>query len=334
MNLFLGHTTACLFWRTATPEQCNRAVPTCAVPSSLSARTPQKARLLAEGTPFHGMHLHLMAPAGCGAKSAEDITIHAPKTTTHLSYRKVSRDVFVSSPELTFVQMAGVLALPELVLLGTEFCGCYAKNEFSPTGIIERGPLTTPKRLCQAVESAGKFSGKERARQALRAIYANTASPKECEIAVRLGLFNNHGGYGLRDFKCNYRIEIPRALKHLTSKSYFKADFCWPQKKVIVEYDSDLHTGSEKIAQDAMRRNFLTAQGYTLIGIARIQGSDELELDRVAEEIARALGVHRKPRCSNFLLKKRELARIARRWTLADPKDYHDMQEKNAKKPI
>lgn len=49
----------------------------------------------------------------------------------------------------------------------------------------------------------------------------------------------------------------------------------WPEANVAIEYDSDLeHTGSARIAEDAQRRNDLTALGITTITATREQVMD------------------------------------------------------------
>ena len=322
MNIFLGHITACIFWRTATQDQCDVLRPTHALPSNKSVCTAAAAHTAVEGTAFENMPLHVEVSAQSGRKSTNDVVVHSLALPRIEAYYKAGRNVFIASPALTFAQMALHFSFYELVLFGTELCGSFVRDEFSPTGLTERKPLTSPKEIASTLESLGRFPGKAKARKALKYITPNTASPKECEVATRFALFNQYGGFGLPSFKCNYLIDIPKKYQHLTNRSFLKADFCWPDKKVIVEYDSDLHTGTEKIAADTMRRNILLSLGFTVIGITRIQANNEHELERVAEEIARALHVHRTVRCKNYGPKKQDLARVARVWTRTNPSDY------------
>ena len=126
----------------------------------------------------------------------------------------------------------------------------------------------------------------------------------------------------------------------LADKAYYVADFCWPSRKVIVEYDSDLHTGSEKIAQDTMRRNFLSASGCTVVGIARIQSNSESERDRVMSEIKRALGMRADIRCRSYFEQKRaqlgldgSLMGHFGRKTLANSRFCHEKGRKTNKDP-
>lgn len=328
MNIFLGHTTACVFWLTATQEQCDAALPTSAAPSPTSVHTVKAAQLMAEGTVFAKQILHVEAPLA-GTKPTDDVIFHDCRSFPN-TYRKVCKDVHVASPELTFAQMASVLSFEELVLLGNELCSGYVRDEFSPTGTAERTPLTTPANIKRVISCAASFRGKANALKALRYLTPLTASPKEVEWATRFVLRNQYGGYGLPAFKSNYYVPIPKSMRHLTDKTHFKIDFCWPAQKVAIEYDSDLHTGSEKIALDTMRRNFLVAKGFKVIGITRIQNNSEREMDRVAAEVKRALKQRNDIRCKNYLLRKGKLAELCRTWTQAKPADYFKIDKNSS----
>jgi very-short-patch-repair endonuclease len=67
----------------------------------------------------------------------------------------------------------------------------------------------------------------------------------------------------------------------------YVADFCCPEKRLVVELDGDSHAGME--ARDARRTAYLMAQGYRVI---RYQNRDVLrDPTIIAEAIARELGL-------------------------------------------
>ena len=75
-------------------------------------------------------------------------------------------------------------------------------------------------------------------------------------------------------------------------KSYYLIDLYWPEANVGLEYDSDQeHTGSARIAEDALRRNDLLSLGIATITATRRHVVDGRRLDRIAEQLGRALGV-------------------------------------------
>ena len=324
MNIFLGHTTACLFWLTATQPQLDRLRPSSCTPEPLSTSQLRSIPLALEGIFPNTGTIHVETPRTHHTARIDGLNIHSCSTGAPQEYLRHSSNIFISSPELTFMQMASTLNLHELVLLGTELCGAFMRSSFSPTGLEDREQLTTVKNLKKAVSHGGKFAGKDKATKALRFIKEGVKSPKEAETAARFGISHLYGGDGLPLFECNYRLNIPPALKHLTDKPYIEVDFCWPKQKVAVEYDSDLHTGSEKITKDTTRRNILVSQGFKVIGITRLQSKSHLEMDRVAEQVAIALGTRRDVRTQKHYVQKGELLRTLDQWMRPSPEQFFE----------
>ena len=140
-----------------------------------------------------------------------------------------------------------------------------------------------------AARAAGK-KGRKNALKALRFIENGSASPMETVLAILLVLPYRLGGYGFPKPLLNYRIEIPASIGKTAGKSkYYYCDLYWPDRKVDVEYDSDTyHTGSERIAQDATRRNALSSTGITVVTVSRsqvIRGSKMREFTEVLSKL-------------------------------------------------
>ena len=99
----------------------------------------------------------------------------------------------------------------------------------------------------------------------------------------------------------NYPIKTNPRQEIKVSKKTFKCDLYWPQAKLAVEYDSDaFHTGADRIASDAQRRNSLEHLGINVITVTNRQISNFTELDRTAYQIARRLGKRIRPRCADW----------------------------------
>lgn len=59
------------------------------------------------------------------------------------------------------------------------------------------------------------------------------------------------------------RVEVPKGDWRVAYGRQFRCDLLWPTASLCVEYDSDMfHTGSQKIARDARRRNALASLGF------------------------------------------------------------------------
>ncbi len=67
-----------------------------------------------------------------------------------------------------------------------------------------------------------------------------------------------------------------------------RADLAWPDRKVLVEFDGDLHRDRETFVNDLRRQNALVAAGWTVL---RFTSADVLgRPDEVVAAIRRALG--------------------------------------------
>lgn len=209
--------------------------------------------------------------------------------------------VFVTSPELTFVHMASLLSFPRLVHLGYELCGTYAPDETRPYGVRSRPPLTTPEKLEAYLDKTERVRGAKRARVAIRHVLNGSASPRESILAELLTLPYTSGGSGVAPPRMNASVPLGRRNSWSTDKSFFRCDLLWPEKKVAVEYDSTLcHTGAERIAEDAARRNALESLGLTVVTATWRQVENYREYNRFARILAEHLATRMRPRCCDY----------------------------------
>ena len=225
------------------------------------------------------------------------------------SFVKIGKGVYICSPELCFLQMALSLSFTELLLLGYEFCGCYTTHQ---GGYEQRPPLSNVVRIQAYLDRAGSMHGIKTARRALKYLADGSASPKESQLALLLGLPRAMGGYGLGIPLMNEEISFVKGARKTTDSSENYADLYWPKAKLAVEYDSDLaHLEPEDIAHDAARRNALLAAGIDVITITKKQLMSYSEMEKAAHAIAQRLGVRMRSRIHD------ETARRCRlRWEL------------------
>lgn len=82
----------------------------------------------------------------------------------------------------------------------------------------------------------------------------------------------------------------------------------WPEQNVAVEYDSTLcHTGAERIAEDASRRNALESLGFTVLTATWRQVKNRQEYLRFARILACRLGGRVRPSCQDYASKQFKL---------------------------
>ena len=328
MNVFLGHITSCIFWLAATPYEVAHLKPTKTRPSSATAATARQARAVLEHTRFQDGPLGLCVAANATSHHTSGAAVVRSDNYPAKAFLQYTRDVFIASPELSFIQMASVLSFDELVLYGNFLCATFYQDNFAIETLPHRDPVTTPS-LLEVAAKTPRIVGRKQALRAIKYITPNCASPMECLIALWFSLAQMDGGYGISKVQSNYVIPLPEHLQRYTGKTFLVADYCWPDRKVVVEYDSDqIHANPHAIAQDTIRRNALQELGYTVIGITKAQAFDESKMDHTASEIMRALGLRKRPRSSLYDIKKLEMRQRSIKWALTPPDKLFENSEK------
>ena len=208
---------------------------------------------------------------------------------------------FVTCPELTFAQMGWLLSIPREIHLGYEMCGTFAPDEQQPTGTRSRKPLTSPEKIASYLGKVEGVHGVKTARAALPHILRGSASPRESTLAELLTLPYAHGGSNVERPAMNAAIPIPARSQWATNRSSFRCDLLWRDKGVAVEYDSTLcHTGAERIAEDAARRNVLESLGLTVVTATSKQVTNFQAYNRLVRILTSHLGTRVRPACADY----------------------------------
>ncbi len=213
------------------------------------------------------------------------------------SIARVTRGLYVVSPELSFLQMARVLDLFELIHLGFELCGTYAPERRGTTGLVQRNRALTSVQSIQA--ALGLMRGARDRAAALRAINLvqdNAASPMESVCAMLLGMPRRLGGFGLPSFSLNHRIEFDDVARSIAHRDHAKADLYWEPARVDVEYEGRIfHEGETRMASDKARANALAHMGITTISLFDEHVQSDAMFCTMACDIARAIGFRMRP---------------------------------------
>ena len=200
-------------------------------------------------------------------------------------------DAYACSPAFAFVRSAVELDFAEQVLLGYEITGTYRLNSSSEQGFFSAPPLASCQALT-AITSQGNLLGANKAENALRFVSPGSASPMETALAMLLSMPKAKGGYGLPLPQLNAAVEVPKGDWRVAYGRQFRCDLLWPTADLCVEYDSDMfHTGSQRIAHDARRRNALASLGFTVITATKSQVTSVPGLDQLASQVAKGIGV-------------------------------------------
>jgi len=207
------------------------------------------------------------------------------------SFVRVEKGVYVATPEYAFCQILHGAAYAASMLLAYELCASYVRSREDARGFRPCPPLSSPQLLGAYLSQGDRGTrGMERLRSVVSHVAGGSASPMESLLAVSLCTPRLRGGFGFDLPELNGVVAAGRNVEAVSDASFYRCDLLWREGRVAVEYDSDMfHTGADRIAHDARRRNALTAQGYTVITVTKRQFYDELELIGVAAQIARAL---------------------------------------------
>lgn len=312
MDPVLSHASALEYWRSVRVGSRHFRQVTHA--RKLVAIPPCSKDFAEPGPWWIARPLHVLVGSATLRRNSGDVVSHVwsaplPKG----SLLDTENGFCVSSPELTFLQMADGMDLVDLVSLAYEFCGTYDTS-------IERlrtcGQLSTIAKLRAFVEKAEGARGRKKALCALRYAVDGSASPRETVLTMLLCLPYRLGGYRFELPALNHRIDVGARAKKMASKHYYRCDLYWPRAKFAIEYDSDSeHLGSRSAANDSSRRTALDALGIGVLSVTTMQISSRVEMDRIAHHVAQRLGKrvqYREPGFSsaNLRLRTRLLSRL------------------------
>lgn len=289
MNLYVSHESALAFWLSRRARR-GRAIGRREKLPSLSPTRDNIDIAWLEEWRFDTHPLHVDVAEKRQIQQRGGLVAHlAGGPVPSGAYERVAMDVWVASPELCFCQIAGAVPLIEAVKTGYELCAGYRKDETDTRGFESREPVTTPQRL-QAFAQRYGGRGAKAARVAAQYVRGAAASPMETAAAMLLTLPRRYGGHGLPSCKMNHPVKAadPGTPKRDAKTLY--GDLVWPDRRVIVEYDSDFfHTGAERIHDDSTRRNALQGAGWKVFTLTKRQLYSVEECDLFVAQLRRAL---------------------------------------------
>lgn len=321
MAIFIGHISALEYWSDHDREPWHMLTQATPRPGDTPSSQDAAAAFLHHEikTPIHAFVAH---PGD--RKQLEGVQFHVVQNIPRRSFVQIEKSIYLSTPEACFLQLAKHLPIEKLIIIGFELCGFYGirrsyetNSPRNNTNMEFRKPRTSPQKLSTYLERAKTNHGAEKATRALRYILGMSASPMESALAAFLCLPTRYGGYGLPCPILNHEIRLSKRsqlkLPPNPSESLW-ADLCWPEKKLIIEYDSDLfHSGTEKINRDSRRRTLLELEGYHVISVTKKQLYGEIAFEEIARTVARRLEHRGRIRTKNFAEKQHALRKAALR---------------------
>lgn len=205
----------------------------CSVTAALIMGVPLPWRL--EASPI----LHVAVPSPRRAPSGVGIAGH--KLLAGDDQSRVWRGLRIASPEATWCELGRILSVPDLVAAG-DFL------------IHHELPITTQGRLAATMAERLGRRGMTSLRQALPLLNDRAESRKESLVRVLLIQA------GISGLVANLPITTSGGFD-------YRADLAVPSRKVIIEYQSDYHAGTEQFRADMTRISRLEADGWYVIQV-------------------------------------------------------------------
>ncbi|MDO5335616.1 MAG: hypothetical protein Q4F23_06070, partial [Coriobacteriia bacterium] len=312
ISIFLGHNSALEYWRLHERNPFLSPTRACIEQSATQGYKTLDTGAL-ERIGIINQPIHLVVSNAGQRRRSKSLKPHV--MSQHLPDRcflKVASGIYVSTPELCFLQMAETLSLSKLIELGFELCGYYGKDPHGESRpLVKLQPRTTPARIKTLLNRCSGVPGVLNAKRAIGYVLADFASPMETILAMLLCLPQNLGGYGLPRPKMNHHVSTqnPKPASANVSGLYgFWCDLCWPEQKFALEYDSDaFHAGSEKLNKDSRRRTLIELEDYHVLSVTKKQLYDQAAFDELAQACAKSLEFRLRIRNQRFHSNKYKL---------------------------
>jgi very-short-patch-repair endonuclease len=202
--------------------------------------------------------VHVTVPEGSRAESRIDRRLYRLALAETDVVRRGALPV--TSPVRTWRDLAGVLTPPALLAVSDQLVNGLASRHDLADELLRR--------------PSGR--GCARARRALPLADPRAESPMESVVRWLI----HEAGLPAPELQFGVRDGVGAFIA--------RADLAWPDRRVIVEFDGDVHRQRDVFVKDLRRQNRLVAAGWTVL---RFTSADVLgRPEEVLAEIRRALG--------------------------------------------
>ncbi len=307
MAIFIGHKTALAYWRT---HDRNWAQP-------ISQAAPQE-----NNSPYYSQidtgilwkfsidekPVSIFVSCKANMRKSQNLSprIWSGKHPSR-SFYKIAQDLYISTPEATFLQLGKESSLIQLITIGYELCGSYGLSAQSDSGFLRREPRSNPQLIERYLEKCDGIHGVKAAKRASSYIAKGSASPMESLLSMLLCLPPSLGGFGLPRPELNFPIETNEGGIVMR-----RCDLYWPDQRFALEYDSDtFHSDASKLHLDSSRRSTLEKAGVHVVSVTKNQVFDRGQLFNLATIVSKRLEKRLSPTPFNFSQKQDEIYHAA-----------------------
>lgn len=201
------------------------------------------------------------------------------------SFFMLRSGLYVTTPELLFVRMAGFLNRNQLVEVGMNLCASYYIDTATGELPDRTEMLTTPERLLAYAENTG-IRGSDKAIDALRFVLPGSKSPFETKVKIQYCHPLRLGGMALPFNVMNHDV-TPKNMRRIVDQNWYSIDIADTNHQVGLEYDGEF--SHQDPSRDKRRLNELKALGWDVFPIDWQVLRDPNATIQVAEQIAHRL---------------------------------------------
>ena len=294
MGLCLGYESALRYWLTKTGDE---AVPEVATIGAFK-QVEASSSLVKEGTlPFAAeaeRPLHLVVSDQALKHRLRNVKVHVCETELPAeSFHRLPGGNLVSSPSLTFLQMASESSPWELIEIGNYLTSTFSIADEGRGYTGRRGQLVSVERLREYLRSMPAHAyGVRKAMGALDYVVELTASPKESQLSMHYRLPPELGGRGPYAIVANQVIQIDEHGQRMLGSRYLVGDLYLPEFGCDLEFDSkEYHTGIYRLDHTQARRNVLEAMDIKTISATEGQVGTIEKFDDFTWLLEKRLGI-------------------------------------------
>lgn len=227
-----------------------------------------------------------------------------------------TKGIYLTSPELTLLQLSNDHTLVEMLELIMELTGSYRLYNDS---VAYGCPKLTSTGALRAFASKTKgLHGHKALARALKWAMDGSASPAETGLAIALALPWRLGGANLGIPLLNHTIELNDEAAAILGRRTITPDILLRKgdHRVAVEYDSrEFHDIGEQVAYDERRRNAYAAMGIICIIVRPGDLRTNSSFSAIAAAIRKNLGMTCRAMPSNYAaLQHRLLGEALAQW--------------------
>lgn len=168
------------------------------------------------------------------------------------AFLEVGEGLYISSPELLFLELASAMDLPRHLLLGMELCGSFARDAANPRGgevAYQLPAATSVAKIRSFVEGCRGVRGLLAARRTLEYLEDNAWSPMEAVIAAFAVMPAEELGYELWPIDLNARVDAGGGA----AKETRVPDIRFRGSDVGLNYDGEGHAPMEDVVDAATK---------------------------------------------------------------------------------